>query len=245
MNKFTIYGSCLNSPIHQSINPMNHPSRPSRDPIPVAYGPGFCGGRMSGLFLSSRAGDGHEHGFERAGLGGIFMTSSIQLTLSRRSIMVRPCSSSLNEVANNVDSARPTRCSKNTRVSAIRSSRTASFRSNGARKLRISWICLRISSNAFSILIYKNDLSAPHSLFRRVGYKKLILKDLKCQTLFPDHAIRNTHGNTLVSREDREVPKPLPHPDPLSSRTIGVEREQPSGGSIASERQAGVRPPMN
>jgi hypothetical protein len=35
--------------------------------------------------------------------------------------------------------------------------------------LRISWICLRISSNVFCILIYKKQFHRSPSLFRCIG----------------------------------------------------------------------------
>jgi len=139
------------------------------------YGLGFCGGRISGFILSSCAGNGAGDGDGRTpvrtgfGLGGIFSNSSIKLTLSRSSMMVNPCSSILREFASVADSVCPIFCSKKTRVSAIRSSRTDNFRSNGARKLRISWICLRISSNVFCILIYKKQFHRSPSLFRCIG----------------------------------------------------------------------------
>lgn len=91
------------------------------------------------------------------GLGESFSASSIHSTLSRRSASFSPWSSSVNELASNFDST-PT---SESRISAIRSSRIANFRSNGARKFRISWICLRISSNVLSIPTYNNGSPIP------------------------------------------------------------------------------------
>ena len=169
-------------------------------------GLGFCGGRISGLILSSCADncdeEGEGNGLVRTtfGFGGTFIARSIQFTLSRISMMVSLCDSSLREIACVLDSASPILCSKKIRVSAMRSSRTASFRSKGVRKLRISWICLRISSNVFCILIYKNDSPRPLlvSLFRS---SQAYVMTSKSQINIWGSAICNAYG----SREDREV----------------------------------------
>lgn len=225
--------ACLNRPtislIHSTLNGQRHAGstgiaiyRASISLHPVVYVPAFCRGSISGLILSSYAGDGDGFVPGRGGLGEIFSNSSINLTRSRRSPIFSPCSSIL-------DSARPTLCSKNKRVAAIRSSRFTNFMSNGVRKLRISWICFRISSNVSCISVYKNDCSfpPPPCLVVSVNHDH-ILTASKCQINICGSAICNTY----VSREDREVRRILDRMNRMKRDPI-----PPTRRAIASERR--------
>lgn len=131
----------------------------------------------------------------RIDLKGILSTCSIQLTLSRSSATFDPCSSILNAVPSNFDSYCANRSSNKTRISAIRRSRLAIFISNGPRKLRMSWICLRISSKVlFCIRVFLKTIHPLPSLFYCNGQPQNYVKFLKCQTLITAGTARFASG---------------------------------------------------
>jgi hypothetical protein len=107
----------------------------------------------NGLGFSGR----NRFGLLRAGLGGIFSSRSILITLSRRSRFCRSISSMADEFSIDVESVR----SSKARTSPTFCSSAANLSSNGEKKWRISSSCSRIESRLSFIQGFKSFVSPP------------------------------------------------------------------------------------